>query len=84
MSNKSIQETHTKALISELNGLRVLVNSYERNGPIEPSSESFDETMVHNKARMKLIKAELATRPHIPNKQEAKIIRQQKAQGKKS
>jgi hypothetical protein len=43
-----------------------------------------DESCNHQVINLKQLKDELATREHVPNKQEAKLIRQQKAKAQRS
>lgn len=73
MELKDVKTMHTKQLINELQGVRAeICNAVEYGVGAEPAWIE----------RKELLKAELATREHVPNKQEAKAIRQEKARRK--
>lgn len=69
---KDLTKIHTKVLLDWLNHARKCGGSYS------PSGTYVDVFSIDE------LKAELATREHIPNKEEAKKIRQQKAWSKRN
>lgn len=68
-----LKKTHTKVLKQYLDGARKCGGWWS---PCGDGSSSFGFTFDE-------IKAELDTRPHIPNKKESKELRQAKAKAKK-
>lgn len=79
-TQKYLKSRHTKQLLNLRDTIyRVSgINHYD----IPESEAGYDITNNHQGAFVTLaqVKAELATRPHVPTKAEARIIRQQKAQ----
>lgn len=74
-----LKSPHTKQLLNLRDAIyRVSgINHYD----IPESEAGYDITNNHQGAVVTLaqVKAELATRPHVPTKAEAKVIRQQRA-----
>lgn len=70
-----ISKTHTRLLLQHLKNLRAC---------IRPDLEWLGFNMEEAYICYDALKAELAKREHIPNKSEAKKIRQQKAKEKKN
>ena len=77
MSYKTIKELDTKTLLSYLDSCRRLGGSFN---PYYDSGYSPKDSPVFTYEQ---IKEELATREHIPNKQERRKIRQEKFKNKK-
>lgn len=75
----------TRLLLAELRRMRVQATRYEYDGVDCCTDCDGHELAAHERARardvgyVQALKAELAKRPHIPNKPEAKLIRQAKA-----
>ncbi len=83
---EDIPKLHTKVLLRYYNEQRQS-NAYYiwEHGLWEGHEEitAIEADYQHRKAIYKALKAELATREHVPNKKEAKKIRQEKAKAKK-
>ena len=71
-TDEELNTLHTKQLLAELNLARTYALNCETN--------EFEEIPKEYVTRIKAI---LATREHIPNKRELRLIRQQKAKMKK-
>ncbi len=70
-----LQALHTRQLLAHLVGLRKLENKWSRYYQLPSTFKNLRE-------EIKLTKSILATREHIPNKPEARKIRQEKARSK--
>lgn len=70
---RDVKTMHTKQLLNELNGIRAEIGNANEYG-LGSEKEWLE--------RQAELKAELAGREHVPNKQEAKAIRQEKARRK--
>lgn len=68
---KRLESEHTKVLLSWLKSARACGGWWS---PCGDSGSNFGYTTAE-------LKAELAKRPHVPNKQESRQIRQRKAKG---
>jgi len=77
---KSIKTMYTKQLLNLLARYRVCIDSWmwEDNPDKDSITIQLRDECIH------LLKEELATREHVPNKQESKLLRQQKAKTKLS
>lgn len=74
-----LKKTHTRLLLKYQHHLRA-IDHYYANDTVRPEQWLYD---LPSGVTPENIKAELATREHIPNKIEAKAIRKQKAKEKK-
>lgn len=85
-----LKSKHTKQLLNYLHDFQVYESSKYEDGDDEISytwsCEIVNGYMIHGDLYIskKQLKDELALREHIPNKTEAKLIRQQKAKEKKN
>jgi hypothetical protein len=93
LSDEKLQALHTKQLINLKNGMKALHTQHAMytghrcceicNEYVGPDWDAEVKPRLDElKAYMTRIKAVLATREHIPNKQEAKAIRKEKAKFK--
>lgn len=79
---EDLEHQPTKILLAELRRMRVAATQYE---VAAWTGLNYDQDGAHHRARahdeqyVAALKAELAKRPHVPNKQEARAIRQAKA-----
>lgn len=88
-----LTQVHTKQLLNGLRSFRAAESRAQemgwydevRTGPSHVSKEflGFKSTDKVIEPTLAEVKAELATREHVPNKQEAKKIRQERAQNKR-
>lgn len=76
-ASKDLKSLHTKQLLKELRRCRV-AQSLEYDAWFEMDLEEARLESDDFLDYVKALKAELATREHVPNKQEAKKIRQAK------
>lgn len=76
--SQDLTKLHTKQLLAQLHNLRAGYSQYIYVDSLSMTAEEASGTQL----RINAIKAELAKRPHIPNKAEAKRIRQEKAKRK--
>lgn len=75
--SQDLTKLHTKQLLAMLHNLRAGYSNEVNYGSLTP--EDFTEVTVGVEKRLSALKAELAKRPHVPNKAEAKKIRQEAA-----
>lgn len=75
--NTNLQKMHTRQLLDLRDSLNAKISAATDSSGLVRLPDYYPLTL-------RKVKAELATRPHIPNKQEAKVIRQQKAKVQKS
>lgn len=78
---RPVKEMPTKVLLDEKNSLRSVL---QWNSTICEKYGSDSDIWKAKQKRLAEILEELKTRPHIPNKVEAKLLRQQKAKDKKN
>lgn len=71
LNKETVEKFHTRKLLKILNNLRTFAMYFD------------DAETKEVKDEIDLIKEVLSTREHIPNKKEAKIIRQKAAKKKK-
>jgi len=73
---KVVKGTHTKVLLDRLNGLRKFCSQYREY----PNLIQVDDPTQYKLEQFRqILKEELATREHVPNKIESRKIRQMKA-----
>lgn len=70
--SRNVKTMHTKQLLNELRNLRAQIGNQQ-------NWSGFSDADLD--LRRAVLKQELAGREHVPNKQEARAIRQQRAQG---
>lgn len=80
----SYKDMHTRQLLAELGHVRAKLSSaHNQANDDRILAEFLTVTVIREaEAQMAEIKAELATREHIPSKAEAKAIRQMRAKNK--
>lgn len=76
MTTQDLKSKHTRLLLSDLASLRAEF-FYEDSRQAHTADQLTDL-----KDRIAAVKAELATREHIPNKQQARAIRQLRAKNR--
>lgn len=85
---KEVREVNTRQLLSWRDKLNKLISkgiAYPDNdyANIHDRPDNFDHYDPANLySCLEIVKGELATREHVPNKKEAKVLRRLKAQGK--
>jgi hypothetical protein len=84
-NDEEINEQNTRELMAHFESIRAYMTNAEK------TVEHREEQLFEAKSTLKLykdyfqkLKDVLSTREHIPNKQEAKAIRQEKAKAKKN
>ena len=79
-----LKSRYTRQLLGLRNRIYA-VNGHGSSLPELNPNASYDVSDNHQgmNVTMSQVKAELATRPHVPNKKEARAIRQAKAKAKK-
>lgn len=77
-TKEELKEIHTKLLLGIFNDVRA------RRHQKEAIVETYTREIEFDNAYMEIIREELSTRPHIPNKKEAKELRKGKPKEKRN
>lgn len=75
--SQDLTKLHTKQLLAMLHNIRAGYSNEVNYGSLAPND--LTEVTVAVEKRISALKAELAKRPHVPTKAEAKKIRQEAA-----